>query len=208
MDVYKVADRSGDSQMKLALFDFDGTVTTHDSFRDFLIFVAGMKRFLVRMVAASPWLLAYLLRLISNQTAKQKITQAFFSGMNRSEFDRSAQDFVAKKLNGIVRPAALEKIRWHLQQQHRVILVSASFEDYLKFWCAQHGIELIATRLEEKDARLTGRFATANCWGPEKVRRIKEVVELDKYEQIYAYGDSRGDQEMLEIASEKGYRVF
>lgn len=194
--------------MTLALFDFDGTVTTHDSFRDFLIFVVGMKRFLLRMILASPWLMAYVLRLISNQTAKQKITQAFFSGMSRSEFDQRAQDFVVKKLNSIVRPAALEKIRWHKQQQHRVILVSASFDDYLKFWCAQHQIELIATRLEEKDARLTGRFATANCWGPEKVKRIREVVDLDKYEKIYAYGDSRGDREMLEIATEKGYRVF
>ena len=208
MAVCEVADRAGDGKMTLALFDFDGTVTTHDSFRDFLIFVVGMKKFLLRMIPASPWLLAYLLRLISNQTAKQKITQAFFSGMSRSEFDQRAQDFVVKKLNSIVRPAALEKIRWHKQQQHRVILVSASFDDYLKFWCAQHQIELIATRLEEKDARLTGRFATANCWGPEKVRRIREVVDLDKYEKIYAYGDSRGDREMLEIATEKGYRVF
>ena len=208
MAVCEVADRAGDRKMTLALFDFDGTVTTHDSFRDFLIFVVGMKKFLLRMIPASPWLLAYLLRLISNQTAKQKITQAFFSGMSRSEFDQRAQDFVVKKLNSIVRPAALEKIRWHKQQQHRVILVSASFDDYLKFWCAQHQIELIATRLEEKDARLTGRFATANCWGPEKVRRIREVVELDKYEKIYAYGDSRGDREMLEIATEKNYRVF
>ncbi|MBU1109458.1 MAG: HAD-IB family hydrolase [Candidatus Riflebacteria bacterium] len=194
--------------MTLALFDFDGTVTTHDSFRDFLIFVTGYRIFLWRMLWLAPWMLAFVLRLISNQTAKQKVVLAFFRGMSRREFERFAQDFVLKKLNQIVRPAALAKIKWHLQQQHRVILVSASFADYLKFWCKQHQIELIATQLEDSDGVLTGRFATANCWGPEKVRRIRELVTLEKYDKIYAYGDSRGDREMLEVATEAGYRVF
>ncbi len=194
--------------MTLALFDFDGTVTTHDSFRDFLIFTAGIRTFLWRMLLLSPWLFAYICKLVSNQTAKQKVAAAFFKDMSRQKFDRLAKDFVEKKLNGIVRPAALEKIRWHISQQHRVILVSASFANYLTFWCRQHQIELIGTQLEEKDGRLTGNFATPNCWGPEKVRRIKQLVDIDSFTNIYAYGDSRGDLEMLELASEKGYRVF
>jgi len=194
--------------MKLALFDFDGTVTTHDSFQEFLRFVFGPWTFFWRMLWLSPWMIAFVLRLISNQTAKQKVVKTFFAGMSRQEFERYAQDFVAKKLNKMMRPGAIAKIQWHLEQRHRVILVSASFEDYLKFWCEQHHIELIATKLEENGGILTGRFATSNCWGPEKVRRIRENVELEKYDKIYAYGDSRGDREMLEIATEKGFRVF
>ncbi|PKL48623.1 MAG: HAD-IB family hydrolase [Candidatus Riflebacteria bacterium HGW-Riflebacteria-2] len=194
--------------MTLALFDFDGTVTTHDSFREFLLFCFGAPTFFWRMLPMSPWMLAYLLKLISNQTAKQKVTQAFFKGMQRQEFDRQAERFVTERLNRMIRPAALEKLRWHISRQHRVILVSASFTEYLSFWCRQHGIELIATRLEEKDGILTGNFASANCWGPEKVRRIKEVVDLAACDKIYAYGDSRGDREMLDLAAEKGYRVF
>jgi len=69
-------------------------------------------------------------------------------------------------------------------------------------------MEIISTRLETKDGLLTGNFATPNCYGPEKVRRIREVVDLSAYQTVYAYGDSRGDREMLEIAHEKGYRVF
>jgi len=194
--------------MILALFDFDGTVTTHDSFREFLLFSFGAPAFLWRILPVTPWILAFAAGLIDNQAAKQRVTRAFFSGMQRSEFDRHAERFVTEKLNGIIRPAALEKIRWHISQKHRVILVSASFSDYLTFWCQQYGIELIATHLEEKDGVLTGNFATANCWGPEKVRRIKEIVDPSNYDKIYAYGDSRGDREMLELASEKGYRVF
>ncbi len=160
------------------------------------------------MLPVSPWMLAYALRLIDNQAAKEKVTQAFFRGMQREVFNRHAERFVTERLNGMIRPAALEKLRWHISQKHRVILVSASFSEYLTYWCSQHGIELIATRLEEKDGVLTGNFATANCWGPEKVRRIREIVDLAACDKIYAYGDSRGDREMLELASEKGYRVF
>ncbi|MDD2999703.1 MAG: HAD-IB family hydrolase [Candidatus Riflebacteria bacterium] len=194
--------------MKLALFYFDGTITTHDSFRDFLLFIAGKGRFVWRMLFVSHWLLAYALHLVSNQTAKQKVAMAFFANMSREKFDHAARIFVKERLNRIRRPTAMKKILWHLQQKHRVVVVSASFADYLKFWCQQHQIELIATELEEKDGNLTGRFATFNCYGPEKVRRIKERIDLTEYETIYAYGDSRGDREMLEIANEKGYRVF
>lgn len=194
--------------MKLALFDFDGTITTHDSFRDFLIFMSGKGRFVLRILQVSHWLLAYVLRLVTNQVAKQKVTGMFLAGMSRAEFDIIAQQFVKQQLNKIVRPSAMKKILWHLQNGHRVVVVSASFADYLKFWCKQHQLELIATELEEKDGCLTGMFATSNCYGPEKVRRIKERLNLDEYETIYAYGDSRGDKEMLEISHEKGYRVF
>lgn len=194
--------------MKLALFDFDGTITTHDSFRDFLIFVAGKWLFMLRMLFVSHWLIAYLAHLVSNQTAKQKVAAQFFAGMSRAQFNELASQFASRKLNQILRPAAMKKILWHLQQNHRVVVVSASFADYLRFWCEQHQLELISTELEEKDGHLTGFFATPNCYGPEKVRRIREKINLADYETIYAYGDSRGDREMLEIAHEKGYRVF
>jgi len=109
----------------LALFDFDGTITTHDSFRDFLIFFFGKWRFMLGCLRATPWLLAYLLRLINNQTAKQQVTRIFFAGMPQKEFEAQAKKFATGILNKIVRPAAIEKIRWHRDQGHRVILVSA-----------------------------------------------------------------------------------
>jgi HAD superfamily hydrolase (TIGR01490 family) len=194
--------------MQLALFDFDGTITTHDSFRDFLIFISGKAGFCWRILGVSHWLIGFVLGLVNNQTAKEQVTRVFLAGLSREKFDEYARAFVKQQLNKIVRPTAMKKILWHLQQKHRVIIVSASFSDYLKFWCEQHQLELISTRLEEIEGCLTGKFATPNCWGPEKVRRIREYLALEDYETVYAYGDSRGDREMLEIANEKGYRVF
>ena len=59
-----------------------------------------------------------------------------------------------------------------------------------------------------QDNIITGNFITKNCYGQEKVNRIKESYDLSKYDLIYAYGDSRGDKEMLELANNSFYKPF
>lgn len=194
--------------MKLALFDFDKTITSTDSYAELLRFFVGDFRFFLGLLILCPVLLAYKLGLIANYRAKPIVTAWFLKGLPREKFNETAQKFVKTRLAKLVRPQAMQKILWHLQQKHRVVVVSASFEDYLQIWCRQHQLELIGTRLEWIDERITGNFSTPNCYGPEKVRRIKEFLNLEDYDEIYAYGDSRGDREMLEIAHHKGYRVF
>ena len=56
--------------------------------------------------------------------------------------------------------------------------------------------------------KITGNLISKNCYGPEKVTRILESYDLLKYDYIYAYGNSRGDYEMLELANEKFYKPF
>ncbi|MDN5279314.1 MAG: hypothetical protein PWR01_3279 [Clostridiales bacterium] len=194
--------------MKLALFDFDGTITTHDSYREFLRFIVGTRKLILGSLLLSPWLLGYKIGLIKNYHAKQVVTSWFLKGMSKEAFETKAAEFVQKKLNSMIRPAAMKKILWHYQQSHRIIVVSASFEDYLAVWCRQHQLEVIGTCLEWQNDQLTGNFATPNCYGPEKVRRIKQKLNPEDYEEVFAYGDTRGDYEMLEMADHKGYRIF
>jgi phosphoserine phosphatase len=72
----------------------------------------------------------------------------------------------------------------------------------------QQGLELIASQLEIKAERITGKIKGKNCHGQEKVRRILEKHVISDYAEIYAYGDSRGDLPMMELASSKFYRPF
>ena len=81
-------------------------------------------------------------------------------------------------------------------------------ECWVKPWCDKNNIDLISTRLEVKDNKLTGKFATKNCYGREKVNRVKEAYDLSQYNHIYAYGDSRGDRELLALADESFYKPF
>lgn len=102
----------------------------------------------------------------------------------------------------------MERVRWHQNEGHDVVIVSASMAEWLQPWCDQNSIVLISTRLEVKEGRLTGRFATKNCYGPEKANRVKAAYDLSRYDHIFAYGDSRGDRELLALADEPFYKPF
>ena len=56
--------------------------------------------------------------------------------------------------------------------------------------------------------KVSGRFATKNCYGIEKANRINDMNDLKQYNQIYAYGDSRGDREMLTLAEVATYKAW
>ena len=63
------------------------------------------------------------------------------------------------------------------------------------------------TPLSAGHGRITGAFNGENCRGPEKVARLQAMFGED-VRLAAAYGDTSGDTEMLQIAEEKGYRVF
>ena len=80
---------------------------------------------------------------------------------------------------------------------------------WLEPWARMNGFELLCTQAEwTTDGKYSGQFATPNCHGPEKVRRLMEVVEPGEYEAVLAFGDSSGDKEMLALASEAHFKPF
>ncbi len=109
----------------------------------------------------------------------------------------------------LVRPAALSRVRWHQSQGHRIVLVSASLELLVEPWARTVGIhDVLATRLEVRDGRLTGRLHGRNCFGEEKVERLRALLGDLAGVDLYAYGDGRGDRELLAAAQHPAYRMF
>ena len=132
----------------------------------------------------------------------------FFKGMKATRFEEVAYKFSLNHIDNIIRPKAMRKILWHKKKGHRIIVVSASIDFWLKPWCDKYELELISTKLEIKNGRLTGKFKGKNCFGIEKVIRIYKTINLDEYEHIYSYGDSKGDKELLNLADSPNYRIF
>ena len=194
--------------MTIAFFDFDGTITKSDSFALFLRFILGRK-FYAKLAQNLYLLVLYKLGFISNSGVKERILASCIRGMEVGKFAGFCKDFLPI-LESICKDSALQKIAWHKAQGHKVAIVSASFEEYLGLLAQKLEIDLIATKMEVVDSRITGRFATPNCYGAQKVARIKARYNLGDFSQIYAYGDTRGDKEMLALASENCafYRVF
>ncbi len=192
----------------LVLLDFDGTLTTKNSLADFIQFTLSRQKYYFGLFILSPILLAYKLELTPNYIAKEKLISYYFKNWKADYFQNCADRYSIDQLDNIIRPKAMERITWHQEQGHKIVIVSASMECWLKKWCVKQKIELIGTRLEVQNGKLTGRFATKNCYGIEKVNRIKEQYNLSEYSAIYAYGDSLGDKEMLSIANKRYYKHF
>jgi len=77
---------------------------------------------------------------------------------------------------------------------------------YVRPWCERESIDCIATELEEREGRLTGRYLGGECTGAEKALRIRQAYDLSQFAHVYAYGDTAEDREMLALASHPYYR--
>ena len=192
--------------MALALFDFDGTITFKDSFADFIKYAVGHTRFYLGVACLAPVVAGFLLGLIPAWRAKELMSILFFGGRDAREFEELASKYSREELPKIVRKIARERMEWHKRRGDTVVVVSASIDLWLKDWCKARQVDLIATMLEVKDGRISGRFLTKNCSGREKVRRIEERFNLSDFDYIYAYGDRPGDRPMLAMADECYYR--
>jgi phosphoserine phosphatase len=78
------------------------------------------------MILLSPMLIIYKLKLIPNYKAKQWMLSYFFKGMDEQQFYKLAEEYSLKHIDNILRPKAMEKITWHKELEHKVIVVSAS----------------------------------------------------------------------------------
>lgn len=192
--------------MALALFDFDGTISFRDSFGDFIKYAVGPVRFWLGVVCLIPVIAAFLFGFVKAWRAKELMAIYFFRGWNAVEFGQLAHEYSCQRLSQIVRPIALEHISEHKKRGDTVVVVTASIDLWLSGWCEAQAVDLIATKLEIREGRITGRFLTKNCSGTEKVRRIREQYELSEFDYIYAYGDNPADRPMLELAHERYYR--
>jgi phosphatidylglycerophosphatase C len=192
----------------LIAFDFDGTLTTHDSFLAFLRWQAGSFRFFLNYMRLLPAALAYLAHRDRGRL-KSAAARIFLRGMKREDLERRAAEFATLKGWSIFRPDALRTWRYWRSKGARVVIVTASPETTVAPFARSLGAhKLIGTVLEfDADNRVTGQFLSPNCRGSEKVRRLKEAFG-EEIELAAAYGDTAGDKEMLTLAVERGYRVF
>jgi HAD superfamily hydrolase (TIGR01490 family) len=192
----------------IAFFDFDGTITTRDTLLEFIKFGKGKRAFYSGFLYNIFYLIAYKIKLISNQEAKEKVLSYFFKDMDLIEFDKLSEAFSKKKLPSIIRHGAEKEIARLQQGNFVVVIVSASPENWIRHWCKERNLILIASELEVINGKISGKISGKNCHGEEKVRRILEKYVLKEYDEIYAYGDTKGDLPMLGLATKSFYQPF
>ena len=192
---------------KIAVFDFDGTLTTKDTLTEFIIFTHGKFSCYMGLLVFLPLILLMKLHILPNYKVKQWLFAWFYKGMKHSEFKAYGERFT-DKIEPIVRTAVRNELARFAEAGADIYVVSASIDEWVRPFCMRLGVkEVLATRIEVgANGLLTGRFLTPNCYGQEKVNRLLAVEPNRESYCLYAYGDSRGDREML-VYADRGTKV-
>lgn len=214
--------------MNIHAFDFDGTLTTHDTLIEFIRYACGTRAFLLGFLRHAPLLVLMKLHLYPNYRTKQRIFSHFFRGMSIDRFDALCANF-ARANRHLLRPGGLDALRSAINRGDTVVIVSASVDRWvIPFFTGiadtitssqslpfstslpstSPRLTVIGTSVETSAGRLTGRFSTANCYGAEKVRRLLALYPDRANYHLTAYGDSRGDRELLALADKAHYKPF
>ena len=193
---------------KIYAFDFDGTLTRRDTLLEFILFAKGLKAFLLCFLRYSPLLVLMKAGLYPNWKAKQRVFSHCFKGMAEEDFNALCARF-AKEKAGLLRPKGMQKLREVLAEGGKAVIISASVNNWVEpFFAGMGGIYVVGTMIGVSEGRLTGRFATKNCYGGEKVKRLLQLYPERTQYWLTAYGDSRGDFELLDFANEAYYKPF
>lgn len=192
----------------LSVFDFDGTLTKHDSFVPFLRFAFGKRVFARRMVRLALPTLKCVGRRLTRDELKEVLIHTFMTGVDAKWIEEKAAEFCERYWTRLMRPSGLIAVATQVNSGAIVTICSASPAMVLKPFAERLGIRLIGTNLEVKDGVLTGRISGHNCRCGHKVERLEaEYGPLSSY-HLRAWGDTRGDYEMLAAAQEPYWRHF
>ena len=166
-------------------------------------------RMLFSFMVFSPLLLMMEIGLIEKWRVKEKLFAWHFKGMTIQYFNRLCKTFATHNKHKIIRPLGFACIHQAQQQGEKILIISASFENWVApFFDGMESVRVVGTQLEVEDERLTGKFASKNCYGQEKVNRLLSLYPKREEYNIIAYGDSKGDKELLMFSDEGHYKPF
>lgn len=197
--------RSGAPDQVVAAFDVDGTITRHDCVRPFLERVAG-RRGLARAIARRP--VASLTGALrrDRDAIKEIVVGGVLRGRSVADVEREGRRFAEHVHAELLRGDVVERLRWHQRMGHRTVIVSASLRPYLEPLAAALGIERAVCTDVVRDAADPGRYGDrldgGNCRAEEKAVRLRAWLADEGLlgAELWAYGDSRGDRELLAMA--------
>ena len=189
----------------VAAFDVDNTLTVRDCVVPFMKSVGGVSR-LSKALFSDLGTTFQSIRRRDRDSLKMKFVEGIFAGKNSREVESLGIQFASKVADKWLRSDVATRMRWHQEQGHVVILVSASLGAYLHPLGDLLEVDaVLCTELEEKDGLLTGKLVGQNCRGKEKASRVQKWCQdsgIAAEDLVYAYGDSSGDTELLELFSE------
>ncbi|MEK3953421.1 HAD family hydrolase [Psychrobacillus sp. FSL K6-1464] len=194
--------------MRVAIFDFDGTIYAEETFtllmkhlKEHPTYHSSYKRFYRAIV---PPYIANKLKLYPDNKMKKRSMQLYleaFNGLTKLEMDiyfseikaTMQQDFNTK---------VLERLKRHQEENIHILLVSGAYTQFLER--VTDGLvfnQIIGTDIFYKDDKVYTKNAINHVNGQQKTLKVHEALDGHQidWENSYAYGDSFSDMPVLEL---------
>ena len=191
---------------KLYLFDFDGTLTNKDSLFDFLKF-SFPQSFNKKFVLFFLLFILVKIKIMKAGRVKEIFISSFLKGKSAVEIKKMAELYFESRKDTLIREKAKKYLK-DIPAEYNKYIVTASLDIWVEPFADFLGARLIATQAQFVDGVFTGKFATPNCNGKEKIVRIISEIQLSKYKELYAFGDSKGDKYMLDLSTHPHFKFF
>lgn len=199
--------------MKVALFDFDRTIYKYETYSLLMRFLQNHdvygKRYKKFMRRLMPIYLLYKMKMTTEKTMRKKAMEIYlktFEGASEAEL-RSYFREMAEEMSGDFNQEVIDRLNWHHEQGHRVLVISGAFDIMLDEVLRDLPIDAkLGTEVPLANGMLTKVTELSHVHERQKIVRIEEnLKEVDvDWEESYAYGDSIYDIDVLGLV---GYPV-
>ena len=193
------------SSGNLAIFDLDYTLTKKGTWGRFVASTIKKRPHLwlpvVFAMAKNQWL--YKRGKAPRCGVKKAMMRLTMVGWPAEKIERHAMAFVEREVETGLRPGAIDALSAHKEAGDTIIIASAAVDAVVRPICEMLEIEhYIATNMSYIDGMLAPEFASENCYGPEKLTRMKAYLAQNpqlkqNHTNITMYSDSHSDLDIL-----------
>jgi len=198
----------------LAIFDLDYTLTRRGTWGRFVLKNIRFRpqRWVPLLFATvkAQWL--YKRGKTSRVYVKQEMMRCSMVGARKEDIIRMAEEFADKEIEQGLRPGAMRALENHRLKGDTIVIASAAVCVIVDAMARRLNIEhWVSTEMKWEDGRLAADFATENCYGPQKLERVKRLIAQNPalkhtHTHITMYSDSYSDIEILRFC-DKGVAV-
>lgn len=185
---------------RLAIFDFDETLTLQDTTIRFLFFYGGYLKASAAFLLCIPAILLAWSGFANWVNVKERMFAFVFGGHDAETVKKSGDAFATDQIPPMLHPIVYEEMKKLKAAGYEILVLTASCRLWIEKWCEFEEAQLICTELEEEEGCYTGKLRGVNCYGAEKVTRLKEEYDLAQVKEIVAYGNLPPDIHYLKLA--------
>lgn len=194
--------------MKVAIFDFDGTLYPEETFSLMMkhlkthpVHNHKYRRFITKIL---PVYVAYKLKLYPEQRMKEYSMRSYISAFRKTPEVEIQQFFsqIGHQMSQQLSAPVLQRLEQHSKDGYYIMLVSGAFEPLL--YAVTKDLDfncIIGTSIPFKNKEIDKHTPVIHIHGERKTANIHAQLANDEidWENSYAYGDSYSDLNVLEL---------